>query len=1015
MRITVLASIFFLNLLPLLSPAQTSSSARLTQLDSLLVTAFKNSNFQDAVGYANEALRLRTNAPVDSLYLQALITRAKAKTNLGAPGEAATDYRRVQTLTEQAPGKFALLRGEALNGLAITEINQGRMPQAMVILQQAQQLFQSQQKTQTPIYARTLNLLSLVSLQNSDLAGAEQYLLEAKSILEGIGKTEDRVYGMVLNDMGNLYRALAMHNQAESFYLQALAVLEKQGNKDILHYALTQQELGFCYMIQNKYSKAEEYYQQAAATIEQKIGKNSTFYTNNLAAMGRLNARKKDYPRAEALLHEAIALQKQASFSSPQAFQALENTLAYVYIHRGKLDEAEAILTKNIGAVEDFYSSESALFGLELKNLILLYIEKKDYDQALVYAMRAFDSNSNEIDRTATLSDEFIRQLPTHNYYCNETQMQLLRQFNRLLSERALQSGDEAQLRQSQALQQAIFQYLQRVRDESICIDDKMALLEENAEIMKCGIQTALAMNDQDDSRLATIFGIMEQNKMLLLNDVLKSRKAQHFGFLPEALAEQEAILQRKSDELRRDLKVAGKGIRKDSIQAAINDNMLQMKQFQQKIKEAHPQYYQYKYAASVITPQAVQKILPAKAALIEYFITDSLLYCVRLTADKMNFFSIPLLKSQLEEQIDRLRRALSDYDFIKNQAEEAQALYTETAHWFYQNTLAPALQNTDGIEHLIIVADGMLGNLPFETFLTQPVAAGMSYAQMPYLVQQYRISYSYSATLLEENSRAPRSNNRQVLGMAASYSPLQQTAAPQLAMRSASLRNLRASLSDLPSARQEVEHLQQHFAGEFLYDVQATEANFKRLAPQYGILHLAMHGILDAQQPILSSFAFTENEDSTEDNFLQAWEISHLKLNAELVVLSACETGYGKFQQGEGILSLARAFMYAGVPSMVVSQWEVNDASTAQIMQFFYKALATGMDKAQALRQAKLDYLANAKGMAAHPAYWSAFIQLGDSRAIEPAEKGGGGWWLYALTGTAMLGGIAMVARRKA
>ena len=143
------------------------------------------------------------------------------------------------------------------------------------------------------------------------------------------------------------------------------------------------------------------------------------------------------------------------------------------------------------------------------------------------------------------------------------------------------------------------------------------------------------------------------------------------------------------------------------------------------------------------------------------------------------------------------------------------------------------------------------------------------------------------------------------------------------------------------------------------------------------------MHGILDTKRPMMSSLAFTENRDSTEDNFLHAYEISNMKLNANLVVLSACETGYGKFEQGEGVVSIARSFMYAGVPSLVVSLWQVNDVSTAKIMNSFYLNLSDGMNKATALRHAKLDYLKNTKGITGHPAFWSPFIQLGDSRPI--------------------------------
>jgi CHAT domain-containing protein len=197
-----------------------------------------------------------------------------------------------------------------------------------------------------------------------------------------------------------------------------------------------------------------------------------------------------------------------------------------------------------------------------------------------------------------------------------------------------------------------------------------------------------------------------------------------------------------------------------------------------------------------------------------------------------------------------------------------------------------------------------------------------------------------------------------------------------------------RKRLSPLEAAREEVVLLQEGFEGDFLFDEAANEAFFKKNASQYDIIHLAMHGLLDSRNPMLSSMAFTENGDSVENNFLQAHEISKMKLNASLVVLSACETGYGKFEKGNGIASLARSFAYAGVPAMVVSLWQVNDQVTGHIMTQFYDNLTTGMTKDEALQDAKLRYVGLAEGLAAHPAYWSPFIMVGNTQAISLTKK---------------------------
>ena len=311
---------------------------------------------------------------------------------------------------------------------------------------------------------------------------------------------------------------------------------------------------------------------------------------------------------------------------------------------------------------------------------------------------------------------------------------------------------------------------------------------------------------------------------------------------------------------------------------------------------------------------------------------------------------------------------------------------------------------NAKDIEQLIIIPDGELAHLPFETFLVEKPGKNEPYANFHYLMKDFKISYNYSATLLKENSNQARNkNNGQLLAMAAHYKgdEVQIRSGLRLPVHE----RMRQILNDLPAARAEVEALQKAYKGYFAFDTSATERIVKQLAPDYAIIHLALHGLLDAKRPMLSSLAFTEDGDSVKSNFWQAHEISKMNLNADLVVLSACETGYGRFEQGNGIASLARAFMYAGVPAMVVSLWQVNDESTGLLMQLFYANLAKGMPKDEALRNAKLEYLKNAEAIAAHPVFWSPFVLIGNTAPIKIQQKSSSGWLWAAIGGIAVLG----------
>jgi CHAT domain-containing protein len=159
----------------------------------------------------------------------------------------------------------------------------------------------------------------------------------------------------------------------------------------------------------------------------------------------------------------------------------------------------------------------------------------------------------------------------------------------------------------------------------------------------------------------------------------------------------------------------------------------------------------------------------------------------------------------------------------------------------------------------------------------------------------------------------------------------------------------------------------------------QADEKSFKALAPQYATIHLATHGVLDNRDPLNSYLLLTKTDADTEnDGLLHAREIMDLQLDADLAVLSACETGNGRISPGEGVVGISWAFLVAGTRSVVVSQWRVNSASTSQLMKNFYYALARQTDlrernKSQALREASLHVLNDRR--CRHPFYWAGFL----------------------------------------
>jgi CHAT domain-containing protein len=185
---------------------------------------------------------------------------------------------------------------------------------------------------------------------------------------------------------------------------------------------------------------------------------------------------------------------------------------------------------------------------------------------------------------------------------------------------------------------------------------------------------------------------------------------------------------------------------------------------------------------------------------------------------------------------------------------------------------------------------------------------------------------------------------------------------------------------------------------GEYLVNQEATEENFKIKAKEATIIHIASHTIIDDEEPMNSKLVFSPGADTIEDGLLHTYELYNMQLNAQLACLSACNTGFGQIKSGEGVVSLAKGFFYAGIPNVMMSLWSVPDISTSEIMTAFYKELRRGIGKADALRNAKLKYLQEADSNTSDPYYWAAFTMIGDNQSIQIKDQPSIWFWIIPI-----------------
>jgi len=360
---------------------------------------------------------------------------------------------------------------------------------------------------------------------------------------------------------------------------------------------------------------------------------------------------------------------------------------------------------------------------------------------------------------------------------------------------------------------------------------------------------------------------------------------------------------------------------------------------------------------------------------ILEYSLGDSCSYLWVITRDEYKMIDLPDRKT-LQELIETFRFSILDPN------QENIAFLRRSGYNLYKQLFQPAEPYLSRKSNLVILPDGVLNYLPFQVLITDPPEQNpdITYAKLSYLGKKYPISYGQSSSVLTNliKDRHPESDTRQSLKNLIAFGD------PVYVNDGSDGNATRSGFKRLEYSGEEIESIAAFFEKDtdiYLRE-KATEENVKennRLS-EYRYIHFACHGLVDEENPEKSSLVLTLDNSSGEDGFLQASEISAMKLNADLAVLSACQTGLGKLVRGEGMIGLSRAFMYAGVPSVVVSLWSVSDLSTSMLMNRFYENLTQkGLSKTEALQMAQISMIKDKNY--SHPFFWAPFILTGDWR----------------------------------
>ena len=845
----------------------------------------------------------------------------------------------------------------------------------------------------------------------------------------------DSLRAQVLNRAASLYDDLGEYDKSLELYWQSLELFEKVFGKNSSNYINNLNSIGVTYDNKSQFQQARVFYEQTLALIQENSGENNLDYCHTLNNLSITYANLGQYRLAETLQRQVLAIKQnfleaddleftgtymnignnlvrqnrfnEAHLQYNQAAKIflsnkMENKPVYIrllhnqgvcYMKQKNFKKAEEFLSQALIKRENLYGRQHPQYLITCLALGELAQKQGHYEQAKIYLEQAW---AFEIGKPANYYNLYILQILTEFYlHLGDTikarkhlelffqrQCEGFRSLERLdlgLMVNCLNFEHWAKglsilfhLNPSIETIELALASLEIKRRNLSGQDQKNLLITTHSWI---GLALNYIWDSSKDMELA--WNLVERGRSFLVEEQGQSQDKLSLALKKDWLKQQALFLSSALEPRKQ------------------NEYLDSMNQTQLALQKHLEGLVGKKEAYVYESLERWQRQLPKATGVLVLHQDSTKLYALYLDAERQNFQALDLKAEFIQEKVKRLRATLTQFDVIINNFEENRRDYTDLAYWFYKNIIEKSLAKDIDIKHLLIITDDALGQIPFEVLLTEPAKAKDTYHDLRYLNLQYNISYAYSVRLWLKQNQSKLPKRASLLGIAASYEAVDSGGGEKV-LRGLYQKNLRKNLVDLPQARRELVALSQRFKGDFLIGREANEANLVEALPRHEILHFAVHGLLDWENPDLSSLALTEDNNRLQDNFLQAYELSfHDWTNTYLVVLSACETGYGRFEKGLGAASLARSFSEVGVASQVVSLWQVNDASTSILMQLFYENLARGLNKAEALREAQMAYRRQVGDMAAHPAFWGAFVCFGDIRplAIETLGYSYGEW----------------------
>ena len=824
-----------------------------------------------------------------------------------------------------------------------------------------------------------------------------------------------RLLSQAHNNIGVAYRRLGMSSEAMYHYQQARDVVKDVFGENHHEMALIYNSLGSIYYSTGDYGTAAEYFVRSAAIFKDNFGevhhRVAVAYNNAGICYFRLG----DLDKAAEHFEFSQRVKEEIYETDHLDLAVGYNTLGSLYVELGEYELAEENYQMSIQVRKNIYGEDHPTLIAPILALSRLYIQNSGMSMARLQLNTALDiglnrlgqSHPDVIDIYSLFAFSYLNdgQFESAKAYYNKALsllfeveysrfeeirpdlnelnypvkvIEIIRNKNSLLNLIYKETGDVNYLNEALMLTGIASELIDMLQTSYQNEASKLNLIDTNYEIYSGAIDIIFELYVQtgDESWLEEILFYSEKSRSRIALELLQNVEARNFGGVPGHIINKERELNERITYYYQQLNLEEeKGVGVDSeLIGQYTDSLFyahrKISTFTQDLEKEYPSYFLLKYDRRLADLKDIQSMLSENETLISYTFGVENLYALIIGIDGM---SIVKLKDEenITEKVEHLRRSVTG----GNTSE-----YQQEAYGLYKLLIEPLITKIE-TGSLIIIADQALHYLPFEMLITEE-SSGKMYHQMPFLIKNYQIQYSPSATVMMTKQGRRSTDPKNLLALAPYNMAVSSNVVDYPGI------GVDSRFTQLPLTGFETREIAKLFRqrssvwsfffperAEVLTDRRASKSRILNGALEdFGYIHFATHAFVNERDPALSGIAlYSDNHD---DGIIYVSDIYNLQMNADLVVLGACETGLGDIRRGEGLIGFTRAFLYAGASNMVVSMWRVNDQPTAHLMINFYGYIRDGQSYGKALQNAKLDLISHPEYAA--PRNWAAFVLKG-------------------------------------